>query len=54
MSAVVKRLTAAGETFRDTFANLNRQEVQYIQSELDRHSFHAIQWKHLKHKRPVP
>lgn len=35
------------ETFRETHSDI-LINIQYIQSELDKHSPHAIQWKNLK------
>lgn len=48
LSVFIKDFVRGRNIQRDTFANLNKHTVQYIQSELDTHSFHAIQWKHLK------
>lgn len=41
------------DTFRETHSEI-WINTEYIQSELDKHSFHAIQWKHLKHDWSVP
>lgn len=54
LSVFIKDFVRGRNIQRDTFANLNKHTVQYIQSELDTHSFHAIQWKHLKPGWPSP
>lgn len=41
------------DTFRETHSEI-WINTEYIQSELDKHSFHAVQWKHLKHDWSVP